>query len=154
MDELLRTNPKEFQEISRRIITEVNPERESIPDARQLRAKIIQHVGKTKDRRPETFVEHGGPALVVKQAEKGKKWAQVLLGWIKPWEKVKVRLPRAIMRWEVRGYREKIYEYELLIARTRIKLRELGVKLRPYSSKRIRELEEKLLGFRKKHEKR
>lgn len=154
MDELLRTNPKEFQKISQRIITAVNPEREQMSDARQIHTKIKQHIDITKDRRPETFALHRGPELLVKEAEKGKKWAQVCLGWIKPWQKViEVKVPRHVVRWMIRGYREKIFEHELAIARARIKLRELGVKIGLHHNKRIREIEERLLGFRKKQEK-
>ena len=155
------TGRREFQGISQRVVRAVNPRYEKIPDALTLQRKIMEHQRVTKDGRLDTALEKGWPAKIIKIAKDGVnlgftegfvKRIQVLLGWIKPWQpviKTKPKLElRPATRWEARGYREKMYEREMDIARIRVKLRELGLRLAPYSGARVRRLEMELMGFR------
>lgn len=150
ISDYFKTNPLEFQKTSKRIIGAVNPNLENIPTAFELRRRAQRHMEETGSRRILGYLKGGGPEHLANLANEGKKWAQVLLGWIKPWQLV-IKVKPALDKWAVRGYRQKISEHEWSIARTRIKLMELGLKLRPYSAANVRRLEMKLLGFRLKN---
>lgn len=125
-------NPLEFQQMCKRIVYAFVPEYEHIDTARELRNRIMQGMRAANNRRAFGFVKGGGPELLLEKATEGKRWAQTLLGWIKPLKPVlKVLAP--VDKWRIIGLRRRIYEHEWVIVYTRQKLRELGVKLvEPY----------------------
>lgn len=142
MDEILRTSPKEFQKISKRVIHRFNPERDYIRNARDLEKRILKGMRETGNYRALGYVKGKGPQLAVQLAAAGEKVYQRLLGWIRP----KVRKIRPVVkRWYIVGYRWLIGEAEQEIIWYRQKLRELGVRLRPFTGARIRFAEKRYM---------
>lgn len=145
MDETLRTSPREFQDISKRIIVAFYPKRERIPNAGELRKTITEGMRETGSYRSAGYLKGRGPELVFELAQEEKKWAQVLLGWIKPWQKPVLKVKPPVREWRIVGVRRLIREFEQKIIHYRHELRKLGLKLKPYSAKRIRRLEQEFL---------
>lgn len=144
MDAIAERNPIEFQRISQRVITRFNPKRELISTAQELRQRIEKGMRETGNRRASGFLIGRGPELAIEQAKKGVKSFQELLGWVKPKVR-KIKLKPPVSKWLVVGYKRVITEHERTIIYYRHKLRELGVKLRPYSAAHIRRLEKEYL---------
>lgn len=138
-------NRREFQQMSQRVIHAFNPKREFIPDAAELRRRIMKGMRETGKRRAWGFVRGGGPEIAVKRANEGERAFQILLGWIKPVKRRIRKVRPSVSKWLTRGYKHLIGEYEWSIIRVRHKLRETGLKLKPYSATRIRRLEEQFL---------
>jgi hypothetical protein len=145
LDSIRISNPKEWQALCQRVILAFNPNKECIPTAFELRRRIKQGMSATGNMRAFGFLRGGGPELIFRDAIEGKLFAQKILGWIKPWEKRPFIVKPAVKKWLAPGYRHLITSYEWSIVLTRQKLRELGVRLKPYSSLRIRKMEEQYL---------
>ena len=136
-------NRKEFQKISRRVIHAFNPKREAIPNAAELEKRITKGMRETGNWRAWGFLKGGGHQLAVLRAKEGERAFQVLLGWVKP--KVRRIRPKRVKKWTAARAKWLIRRHERTIIRYRHELRKLGVKLKPYSARRIRRLEEEFL---------
>ena len=152
MDELVRTNPREFQRISARVMSIVNPSHDKILDTRELTKRIQEQAERSRyDRRIINFLK-GGPQHLFWLAQEGAIWAQRLLGWIPPPERLGVRVRTPLEKWEILGLRNLIKRDEEKISRiwqeifhARHELWTMNARLKPLETAQLRRLEREYL---------
>lgn len=151
MDELVRTNPREFQKLSARVLYIVNPNSDKILDTRELTRRIQKQAETSRsDKRILNYLKNG-PELLFELARSGEIWSQRLLGWVKPPERRVVQVT-PIEKWKILGLKkliqrdeEKIGELweEIFYARHELWL--MNTRLRPLDTALLRRLEQEYL---------